>query len=77
MSEAKKKTTADKSNAYSIHSMINQAIFKKFIEQQVGERFKNTAFARFDRPMLSSIASTATSAVMKDPHLNVVLRKER
>jgi len=73
---SKEKTTAEKRNAYNIHSRMSQAIFINFIEQQVGERFKNTLFARFDRPMLNSIANTAASAIMKAPRLNVILRKQ-
>lgn len=71
-----KKTTADKSNAYKIQSRISQSIFREFVEQQVGEQFKNTAVARFDRPMLSSLANVATRAIMNESRLDVVLKKK-
>jgi len=36
---------------------------------------KESCIARYDRPLLSAIANIATTAVMNDPRLNVVLRK--
>jgi len=68
-------STAEKANSYKIQYRIDQAIFKELIEQQAGEVFKHTLVARFDRPMLSTIANVATRAIMKDPRLNVVLKK--
>ena len=53
-----------------------QAIFKEFIVAQGQEDFKFTAFARFDRPSLSVLASIATRSVMKNPRLDVVLKKQ-
>ena len=69
------KTTATKKNAYKIRIEMSQAIFKAFIEEQCGEIMRGTVFACFNRPLLSSIANLAASAVMRDPRLNVVLRK--
>jgi len=73
---AKERTTADKRNAYSIRCFVSQAIFKEFIVAQGDECFKYTKFPLFDRPELSVLAGIATKAIMKDPRLNVVLRKE-
>ena len=69
------KTTAQKKNAYKIHIRISQAIFKELIKQQDGEELKHTAMACVGRPMLSTLSNIATSAIMKEPRLNVVLRK--
>jgi len=70
------KTTAQKKNAYKIRIRISQVVFRELIVEQGGELLKGTVVGRFDRPLLSALASIATSAIMKDPHLNVVLRKE-
>jgi len=69
------KTTAQKKNAYKVRIEISQAIFKELIIQQGGEVLKESVIARYDRPLLSAIANIATTAIMKDPRLNVVLRK--
>lgn len=50
-------------------------IFRELIIEQGGEVLKGTIVGRFDRPMLSTLAHIATTAIMKDPRLNVVLRK--
>jgi len=72
---AQPKTTADKSNAYKIRIVISQAIFKQLLVKQGDEILKNTAVGSFDAPMLSCLSFIATSAIMNDPKLNVVLRK--
>ncbi len=72
---AKEQTTAQKRNAYKIRIRISQAVFKELIIEQGGEILKGTAFGRFDRPLLSAVANIATTAIMNDPRLNVVLRK--
>jgi len=72
---ANEKTTAQKKNAYKIRVRISQAIFRELITEQGGEILKGTVLGRFDRPLLSAIANIATTAVMRDPRLNVVLRK--
>jgi len=69
------KRTADKKNAYRIRIVIDQAIFKQLIVKQGDAILKDTPVGRFDRPMLSCLANIATSAVMNEPSLNVVLRK--
>jgi len=69
------KTTATKKNAYRIRSAMSQIIFKEFLAQQCGDVMKGTVFCSFNRPLLSSIANLATSAVMKDPKFDVVLKK--
>lgn len=69
------KTTADKSNAYKIRIVIDQAIFKQLIVKQGDEILKNTAVGRFDHPLLSCLSNIATSAIMNEPRLNVLLRK--
>ena len=69
------KTTAQKKNAYKIRIEISQAIFKELIIQQGGEVLKESVIARYDRPLLSAIANIATTAIMQDPRLNVVLKK--
>jgi len=71
---AKEKTTAQKRNAYKIRIRISQMIFRELIIEQGGDVLKGTVLGRFDRPLLSAIASIATTAIMKDPGLNVVLR---
>lgn len=70
------KRTADKSNAYKIRIVIDRAIFKQLLLKQGGEILKDTAVGKFDTPLLSCLANIATSAVMNDPRLNVVLRKQ-
>jgi len=72
---SKGKTTATKKNAYRIRMEMSQAIFKIFLEEQCGEIMRGTVFACFNRPLLNSIANLATSAVMRDPHLDVILKK--
>lgn len=72
---AQEKTTERKRNAYKIHSIMSQAIFKYLIVSQVSERFKNTPVEGFDRPMLSSIANVSARAIMMEPRFDVVLRK--
>jgi len=69
------KTTADKRNAYRIRVAIDQAIFKQLIVKQGDAILKDTPVGRFDQPMLSCLANIATSAIMNEPRLNVVLRK--
>lgn len=69
------KTTADKRNAYRIRIAIDQAVFKQLIVKQGDTILKDTPVGRFDGPMLSCLANIATSAIMNDPRLNVVLRK--
>jgi len=69
--------SAKKRNAYSIRSQVSAAIFKEFREQQCGDALKGTVFASFNMPLLSSIANLATRGLMKDPKLNIVLRKGR
>ena len=73
MSQAK--VTADKTNAYKIRIEISQAIFKQLIVKQGDAILKDTPVGRFDQPMLSCLANIATSAIMNEPRLNVVLRK--
>ena len=70
------KTTADKTNAYKIRIVISQAIFKQLLVKQGGEILKDSPVGRFDRPLLSCLANIATSAIMNEPRLNVVLRKD-
>jgi len=50
-------------------------IFRELLIEQGGEVLKGTVVGSFDRPLLSALAHIATTAIMKDPHLNVVLRK--
>ncbi len=50
-------------------------IFREFLTEQCGERLRGTAIGNFNRPLLSALAHIATTAIMKDPRLNVVLRK--
>jgi len=69
------KRTADKANAYKIRIVISQAIFKQLIVKQGDAILKNTAVGSFDNPMLSCLSNIATSAIMNEPRLNVVLRK--
>jgi len=69
------KTTAQKANAYKIRIRISQAIFRELITKQGDEVLRDTAVGRFDRPMLSCLSNIATSAIMNEPRLNVVLRK--
>lgn len=71
----KPRTTADKVNAYKIRVQIDQAIFKKFIISQGDEVLRHTVVGSFDRPLLSALANIATSAIMNEPRLNVVLKK--
>jgi len=73
---ASEKTTAQKKNAYKIRIRISQVVFRELIIEQGGEVLKGTVVGSFDRPLLSALANIATSAIMKDPRLNVVLRKE-
>lgn len=68
-------STAEKANSYKIQGRMHQAVFQEFVKQQGDDVFKFTVFEGLDGPMLSTIASVATRAVMKDPRLNVVLRK--
>lgn len=70
------KTTAQKSNAYKIRTVISQSIFRGLIIEQGNEILKDTAVGRFDRPLLSCLSNIATTAIMKEPRLNVVLRKQ-
>lgn len=69
------KRTADKSNAYKIRIVISQAVFKQLIVKQGDAILKDTAVGRFDKPLLSCLSNIATSAIMNEPRLNVVLRK--
>lgn len=69
------KTTADKINAYKIRQVMSQAVFKQLVVKQGDEILKNTIVARFDRPLLSCLSNIATSAIMNEPRLNVVLKK--
>ena len=70
------KTTAEKKNAYKIRVRIDQMIFRAFLTEQGGDVLKGTIVNDFDRPLLSALAHIATTAVMQDPRLNVVLRKD-
>lgn len=72
---AQEKTTAQKKNAYKIRIEIDQMIFRELLIEQGGEVLKGTVVGSFDRPLLSALAHIATTAIMKDPRLNVVLRK--
>ncbi len=72
---AEKKTTAQKRNAYNIRGFVSQAIFREFIIAQGDEVLKGTLVGQFDRPLLSALSNIATRAIMKEPRLNVVLRK--
>jgi len=69
------KITADKTNAYKIRIVISQAVYKQLLVKQGDEILKNTPVGRFDCSLLSTISFIATSAIMNDPKLNVVLRK--
>jgi len=73
----KAKVTADKANAYKIRVVVSQAIFKQLLVKQGDEILKDTAVGRFDNPMLSCLSNIATSAIMNEPRLNLVLRKGR
>jgi len=73
----KERATRQKKNAYKIRIEISQAIFKELLFEQGGEVLKESCIARYDRPLLSAIANIATTAIMKDPRLNVVLKKEK
>lgn len=70
------KRTADKANAYKIQIVISQAIYKQLLVKQGDAILKDTAVGRFDCPMLSCLSNIATSAIMNEPQLNVVLRKQ-
>jgi len=72
---SKAKVTANKSNAYKIRIVISQAIFKQLLVKQGDAILKNTPVGKFDNPMLSCLSFIATSAIMNEPRLNVVLRK--
>jgi len=72
---SKAKVTADKTNAYKIRIVISQAIFKQLLVKQGDAILKDTPVGRFDPPLLSTISFIATSAIMNDPKLDVVLRK--
>jgi len=72
---AQEKKTADKTNAYKIRLVASQAIFKNLIFMQGDEFLKYTPVSRFDQPLLSCLANIATTAIMNEPRLNVVLRK--
>jgi len=71
-----KKTTAQKKNAYKIHNRISQVVFRELIIEQDGVVLKDTVVGSLDRPLLSALSNIVTSAIMKDPYLNVVLRKK-
>ena len=71
----KERTTRQKRNASKIRIEISQAIFKQLLFEQGGEVLKESVIARYDRPLLSAIANIATTAIMQDPRLDVVLRK--
>jgi len=70
-------TTAQKRNAYRIRIRISQAVFKELIIEQGGDVLKGTVLGRFDRPLLSALAHIATTAIMKDSGLNVVLKEAK
>lgn len=70
------RTTAQKKNAYPIRRALSQSIFKEFIVSQGDEVMKNTAVSRFDRPMLSCLSDIAARAIMNEPRLNVVLKRQ-
>lgn len=72
---SKAETTAQKKNAYDIRGVISQAVFKEFVVAQGDDVLKYTIVGKFDRPLLSTLAGIATRAVMKNPRLNVVLKK--
>lgn len=69
------KKTADKSNAYRIRIVVSQAIFKQLLVKQGDAILKDTPVGKFDNPLLSCLSNIATSAIMNEPHLDVVLRK--
>jgi len=73
---SKAKVTADKVNAYKIRIVISQAVFKQLLVKQGDAILKDTPVGRFDKPMLSCLSFIATSAIMNEPKLDVVLRKE-
>ena len=50
-------------------------IFRELITEQGGEVLKGTVVGSFDRPLLSALSHIATTAIMKDPRLDVVLKK--
>ena len=72
----KPQSTANKANAYKIRSEITQAIFKQLLVKQGSVILKDTLVGRFDAPLLSCIADIATSAIMNEQKLNIVLKKE-
>ena len=74
MSQAE--TTAQKKNAYNIRGVVSQAVFREFIVAQGDEALKHTSFCKFDRPLLNTLAGIATRSIMKDPRLDVVLKKK-
>ena len=73
---AQEKTTADKSNAYKIRIVASQAIFKRLLLKQGDALLKDTPVGCFDQALLSCLAGIATTAIMNEPRLNVVLRKD-
>ncbi len=70
------KTTAQKRNAYRIRERISQAIFRGYIVAQGDEVLKGTVIGRYDRPLLSALSNIATTAIMKEPGVDVVLKKQ-
>jgi len=70
------RTTAQKRNAYRIRERVSQAVFRQLIVSQGNEILKGTVVGRFDRPLLSCLASIATKAIMNEPGVDVVLKKK-
>jgi len=66
--------TADKKNAHKIQSELNQAVFKEFLFARNGY---GIVLSDLDRPQLDYIAKVAARAVMKDPKIDVVLKRKR
>lgn len=74
--KVKAMATKDKKNAYKIRSKISEAIFLELRVSQGDEILRHTAVGRFDMPLLSCLANIATRAIMKEPRLDVVLKKQ-
>lgn len=66
--------TKDKKNHIKIKGEINQAIFKEFLAARNGF---GIVLSDLERPQLDHIAKVATRAVMRDPNIDVVLKRKR
>lgn len=73
---SKAETTAQKKNAYNIRIAVDRAIFKEFVVAQGSNVWRGTVVSRFDTPLMSALAMIATKAIMKNPRLDVVLKKK-